>query len=116
MVRLAGNNRYDTSLAIATWELKDYESGQYGFDPEITMSVYAVSVATGEGFADALAGGVLCGIKSSPLLLVNGKNYAGAASLLDSYKEYYYRGYVFGGTGAVSAAVKGQLDKAVQFD
>ena len=121
-VRLAGSNRYATSVAIAKWELEDYESGTYAFGPSVDFYVSNISVATGSGFADALAGGVLCGYYQAPLLLVgsSASSNSEAIKLLkdNAYgsSHYYERGYVFGGTGAVSAAVKASLDAALQVD
>lgn len=52
----AGTDRYDTSAAVA-----------YAFFPKAS----AASVADGDNFPDALAGGPLAGVAGQPMLLVN---------------------------------------------
>ena len=54
--RVAGNDRYQTSAAVAA--------------DAFSSPVPAVYVATGQNFPDALAGGVAAGRQSGPLLLV----------------------------------------------
>lgn len=84
--RISGSTRYDTSAAI----FREYEDC---FKPGI------FSAASGENFPDALAGGVLSGRLSAPLLLVKNdapnkqaaeilKNASGGKTLL-----------IYGGTG-----------------
>jgi putative cell wall-binding protein len=62
IVRLAGPNRYATSLAIANWELSE------------GMGADGVAVALGENFPDALAGGVLLGRTGAVVLLASPAN------------------------------------------
>ena len=65
--------------------------------------------ATGENFPDALAGGVLAGVKSAPLLLVSPDTSVNhdALSWINSVHEFPVGriAYVLGGTDAVSEAV-----------
>lgn len=58
VVRIAGQNRYETSARIA----------EYGVD-EAGLTWERLGIATGEGFSDALAGGVLQGKIGGVILL-----------------------------------------------
>ncbi|MCL2504055.1 MAG: cell wall-binding repeat-containing protein [Coriobacteriia bacterium] len=60
VTRLAGADRYATSLAIAEWAAQEGHLAYNG-----------VAVATGKNFPDALAGGVLQGRRGAVLLLVD---------------------------------------------
>ena len=90
--RLAGGNRYETSLAVARWELGN----------GLTLS--APAVASGKGFADALAGAALCGSRSSVIVLAEDGNFTALEAL---------RGadgcYIFGGELAVSKKVERKI-------
>ena len=90
VVRLSGGNRYETAVAI----------NEYVFDSED-----AVYLATGEGFADALAGGAAAADAGQPLYItpqscllsdVLASMNARAASTV----------YVLGGTAALSTSVE----------
>ena len=87
--RLAGKGRYETSKAIADWELK------HG------MTAVRPAVATGANFPDALAGAALCGKNRSVMVLVKDGKLA-AADALAAAKSQALHGYVLGGPGAVS--------------
>ncbi len=93
VTRLTGNDRYTTSTEISYngWNSCDY-----------------VFIATGEGFADALAGSSLAGAYEAPILLTQ-KN-----SLPQGVKEEIKRlkaknAFVLGGEGAVSNNVTNEL-------
>ena len=90
VVRLSGATAYETSTAIAKWEL-----GQ-------GMSVTNMAVATGLEYYDALAGGALCGKKGSVLLLVCDYNRSCLTDFVPTQKGKVSTGYVFGGPAAVS--------------
>lgn len=89
--RISGNDRYETSKAIAEFEL-----GQ-------GMGLTNVTVATGQNFPDALAGAALCGSKNSALILA--KDTASAGLKLIDADAGVLVGYALGGEGAVSASV-----------
>ena len=84
--RVAGDNRYATSKAIAD---KFFHDG----------SVTAV-IASGDDFPDGLTGGSLAMSLSSPLLLVNERNTASAAEYVSDHALGVIT--IVGGTGAVS--------------
>ena len=89
VTRLAGKNRYATSVEIANY------AEAHG------MSVATPCVATGVNFPDALAGAALAGSKGSVLLLVADENSATVSFLADR-KASVASGYFLGGEGAIS--------------
>ncbi|MBR5806848.1 MAG: leucine-rich repeat protein [Oscillospiraceae bacterium] len=91
VIRVKGKTRYETSIAIAN-ETKA-KMGVDKFDNII--------IASGTGFADALAGSYLAKVKSAPILMSSGKN---DAQLKDYVKANLKAGgtvYILGGTAAV---------------
>ena len=89
MARLSGSTRFETSKAIAEYELN------HGFKFD------GVVFATGINFPDALAAGALAGKSSSPVLLV-GQDSDAAVSLAKQYSGQVDAAFVVGGTSAVS--------------
>lgn len=114
--RLAGNNRYATSVAIAEWELEERSvntgNGSYLMQPG--MSLEHVAVATGKDYPDALAGAALCGQNDSVLLLVapGEKNTKPALDFLEDHPDSVSVGYVLGGTSAVPESIVELLEEA----
>lgn len=105
--RVAGPTRYETSAAVARLAVAR------GHSPEV------VGVATGRGFADALAAGpvMAAGYGGAPgagvLLLVDGTVRSGSSAARDFLVEHgaAVQGVVvFGGPAAVSDAVVSGLD------
>ncbi len=98
LARLGGANRYATAVEVskAVWD----DGAAYG------KHVY---VASGENFPDALAGGPAAASQGQPLLLVprSGTLPTVVANELKRLKPSYIT--IFGGTGAVSAAMATQL-------
>ena len=89
VARLSGSTRFETSKAIAEYELN------HGFKFD------GVVFATGINFPDALAAGALAGKSSSPVLLV-GQDSDAAVSLAKQYYGQVSAAFVVGGTSAVS--------------
>jgi putative cell wall-binding protein len=89
VTRLAGANRYATSVAI----------NAHTFD-----SAQTVFLAVGTGYADALAGAAAAGSLSVPLFVVPGDCVPPAVlgAIEDLGAEYVF---LLGGTGALSQAV-----------
>jgi len=86
--RLAGNNRYDTSLLITKNFLDTFPSKNIAF-------------ATGENYPDALAGSVFAAVKGIPVLLSNNKStHSGIKSFLAEIDPP--TAYAFGGTSVIS--------------
>ncbi len=105
VTRLAGSNRWATSLLVAD-EMKanlDVEK----FD--------AIIIASGNGFADALAGSYLSTVKSAPILLSwgnGGKFEYLDTDNIDYIKENLAEGgtvYLLGGTSAVPELYETEL-------
>ena len=96
-VRLAGDNRFETSLMVA--DLMKENLGVDKFD--------AIIIASGNDFADALAGSYLATVKDAPILLSWGKG--GRYSYLDTDNIEYIKKnlsdngtvYILGGEKAV---------------
>jgi putative cell wall-binding protein len=90
--RISGSNRYATAAILGA-----------KFEPGGT-----VFVASGEGFADALAGGPVASIEDAPILLVSRSTVPSeTANALDALEPSEI--VVLGGTGAVSDAVVDDL-------
>ena len=100
--RLAGNTRYDTAFQAA-----DQLKKALGVE-----KFQNVIVATGEQFADALAGGYLASVKDAPILLMKDRNKE-----INAVKDYIKANvapggtvYILGGTAAVPAKMETGLD------
>ena len=96
VVRLGGANRYETGVLIS----------KQGW----TSSRYAV-LASGTGFADALAGAPLAAALGAPILLVSGS--ALTSDVSGELSRLGVTGVVIlGGTSAVSASIENTLKKS----
>lgn len=94
--RVAGADRYATSQAIAR---------------DAFPTATTAYVATGLGFADALAAGPAASAAGGPVVLVPGGNATVDAATLDLLDELGVSQVVIaGGTGVVSAGIATQLD------
>lgn len=91
--RIQGSDRYETSIAIAK---------------KLEMPTSEVFVATGEGFADALAGSVLAANNGDPIVLTKKKNLPD--STYQFFKEEQTSSYtILGGTSAVGEGVEDDI-------
>ena len=100
--RISGNDRYDTAAKIAA-AIGSTNIGS-------TSSRRTALIATGSGFADALAGGPLSAAGSNgvlPVLLVSDTVPAATKSALTDLG--ITQTIILGGTGAVSTAVENDL-------
>jgi putative cell wall-binding protein/beta-lactamase superfamily II metal-dependent hydrolase len=94
VTRMAGTNRYDTAAKVA--------------QQVFTAPVPQVLIATGLGFADALAGGAVGAKTNSPVLLVARDSLP--AETAEALRQLQPRNIaVLGGTAAVSDKVMTQL-------
>ena len=100
--RLWGSTGVDTSKAIAEYGIK-----------ELGMSADCMGVATSQNYPDALAGAAFCGIRESVLILADDRATTNT-SFPSAYKKNFYRGYIFGGPGAVGQKTMDLLTKAIQ--
>ena len=88
--RIWGQTEYETSEAIAKWEIAQ------------GMGSSHMAVATGLTYFDALAGGALCGKNNSVLVITSDHNRHCLTSFVPTQKGKVEKGYVFGGEIAVS--------------
>ncbi len=96
VTRLAGSDRYATAAAIS----------KASFSPGVPV----VYIASGLGFADALSGAPVAGIKDAPILLVSTTAIPSTiATELTRLKPATI--VILGGTGAVSSSVQTALGK-----
>jgi putative cell wall-binding protein len=98
VTRLAGSNRYATAVEIS----------QYGFDGVSSEVV----IATGTGFADAVAGGPAAVALNAPVLLTDPDGLPGVVAA-EVTRLRPSRIVVVGGTAAVSDTVFAQLEALV---
>ena len=119
VLRLEGDNRYETSGTIMRWEL-GMETGA-AFQPEVLLKPEGMGCATGASFADALGSVTLLGKNGSPLLLVSDSNKANAlltettiAALVSPCTNSMTQGYIFGGTSTVSTKIESWLNSSVK--
>lgn len=92
VMRLAGEDRYETSEKIARFELS------WGME-----AAYPV-VATGANFPDALAGVAVCCVNNSVMVLVLNDSSAGISVLEDKAADIVH-GYILGGEVAVPSSL-----------
>ena len=96
VTRLGGADRYATAVAVS--------AATYG------PGVPVVYLATGTGFADALAGAPAAGMQSGPMLLVTPTSIP-AVVAAELNRLHPARIVILGGIGAVSAAVQTAIDR-----
>ena len=95
VTRLGGADRYATAVAVSA---ATYSPG-----------VSVVYLASGTGFADALAGAPAAGMQAGPVLLVTPTSIP-AVVATELTRLHPARIVILGGTGAVSAAVQTAID------
>ena len=97
VLRLAGSHRWETSLKVADEMKANLGLEKFG----------SIIIASGNDFADALAGSYLSTVKNAPILLSWGKG--GSYEYLDTDNIHYIKSnlvnggtvYILGGTNAV---------------
>ncbi|MGL4731164.1 MAG: cell wall-binding repeat-containing protein [Clostridium sp.] len=82
VVRLSGNDRYETSMKIL-----NYFKGEFNKEN--------ILIASGEKFPDALSGSALAGKINAPILLTNSQSIVDNKDKLDEYKNVKLLGGVF---------------------
>ncbi len=100
--RVAGQNRYGTSIAAA--DALKVKLGVSKFD--------TVIVAYGDNFADALSGTYLAGVKSAPIILVNKNTETQAIDKVKADLKAGGQVYILGGEYVVSKNVETSLSGA----
>lgn len=101
--RISGATRYETSFAIADALMESYSADQF----------QTVIIASGQSFADALAGSYLAGKKQAPILMYNSKPGKSNANDLVSYINQNLADggtvYLLGGESAVGTDIEKAL-------
>ena len=106
--RAYGDNRYDTSFAIADAYLVD--SGKVKSVTSITgnkrtPSLNAIIVACGTNYPDALAASYLASVKKAPVIVWREKDNAKVQEYIKANLKSGGYVYIMGGTGAVSGNI-----------
>ena len=96
-VRLAGNNRYETSFAIADHLYLEHGAYQY------------ITIASGANYPDALSGSYFAFAIDSPMLLVDAKTENKTIQKLRSYTKGAGSVFLLGGAGSISNTFERQL-------
>ena len=107
-IRLAGQNRYGTCADIDSW--LDGSSTK-AIQPLRTLSYKKPAVATGNGFADALAGAAWCAQNGSVLILAD-DSAEGMTCIEGNLKQHSGEAEqvaVLGGTGVVSQNMRNEI-------
>lgn len=101
--REGGLNRYETAAKVATYAVEMFWADNS-----------SVGIATGLVFADALGGGAAIGARGGVLLMTDAATLSPATqAYLEDAAEDVLEVQIFGGTAAVSDAVKTAINKAL---
>jgi putative cell wall-binding protein len=104
-VRIGGANRYDTAARIASYAVGDKD----------VVNWQRPALATGTGFADALAGGAAAGARRSALLLTAPSSLPSyTATAISSRSAEIQKLLVLGGTSAVTDSVKNSAASLIE--
>lgn len=93
IIRISGNNRYDTSLKVADYFKLDSKD---------------VILANGENFPDALSGSALAAKLNAPIILMDGKNIDSQKNYIDSLNSNNL--IILGGQGSVSSETENNFN------
>ncbi|MEL1134544.1 cell wall-binding repeat-containing protein [Desulfitobacterium sp. THU1] len=97
IIRLGGENRYATSLAVAK---------------HFSLSGQSVCLATGKNFPDALAGGVFAANYNAPILLVG--DTIGNEIINYLKTRQMVGGVIFGGEGVLDKKIEQELSSLIR--
>ncbi len=92
VIRLAGENRYETSLKIAEF---------------FKLNSDTAIIANGENFPDALSGSALAALKSSPIILINNDDSSKQKAFIQS--SSYSKLMFLGGEASINSKTKNLL-------
>ena len=91
--RIAGSTRYETSLKIARWSMKQ------------GLEAHCVYVASGKKFPDGLAGGIAAGQRGGVLVIASDADQTALGLLKEQSKDVISLCFV-GGTSALPASLR----------
>ena len=118
VVRLSGDDRFETALKVLKWELGQ-DTGR-AFQPEVEMTADGMGIVSGLDFPDALGSVSILGRTKSVLALVSNAS-ADRPSVETMINEIIApnalsmeKGYIFGGEASVSKDIKNLLEQAVK--
>lgn len=99
--RAFGANRYKTALAVTDVFM------------EVTQKekLNTLIIASGNSFADALAGSYLAAVKEAPIILVNDTNLTRIIAYVSERMDPEGMIYILGGGAAVSSEIKDQFEE-----
>ncbi len=114
-LRLAGETRLETSVAIANWAMNKMDVLDV-VRPVVTLSCDGIGIANSKNFPDALAATALLGQNRSVLLLADDSDegIANVKSMVSENKDLVSKGYIFGGDAAVKQAVEDAANAALK--
>lgn len=95
-LRIAGNTRCDTSMAIADTILKEKRSDFFD----------AVIIASADNYPDALSGSSLAAVTGAPVLLTNNAYNSTVSYYVHRHLKSGGTVYILGGSGAVSESIE----------
>jgi putative cell wall-binding protein len=102
---IVGADRYETAALVA----EAFFGSPAGEGP------VAAGLATGTNFPDALSGGALMALVGGPMLLTQPTALNGhAGAFLSAHRATVDYGFIFGGEGAVSSTVDGQVADTIK--
>ncbi|MBQ1341761.1 MAG: BspA family leucine-rich repeat surface protein [Erysipelotrichaceae bacterium] len=98
--RAFGANRYKTALAVTDVFM------------EVTQKekIVTLIIASGNSFADALAGSYLAAVKEAPIILVNDSNLSSIVPYVRERMDQEGNIYILGGLAAVSEAIEKEFE------
>ncbi len=110
IVRLAGEDRYQTCSKVNAWETG--MDSDAAFAPSVTMSWNTTAVASAENYPDSLVSSPTLGKAGGVLVLADGSalGHYNIDNTIKSNIDTIGNAYIFGGPAAVSNEIKAELD------
>lgn len=99
VTRVWGDNRFETSFAIADYIREQDMDGKFD----------AIMIASGKNFPDALSGTYLAARINAPILMAGNRDDAALVSYIRSYLHENGKIYILGGENAVSLSLDEKL-------
>ena len=110
VIRLGGQDRYETSTLVARWTTDSTLS------PSERLSWAGVGIATGSTHSDALSGAALLSLTGSPILLTSPERLSRTEAELASHKEAIYELYFFGAHAVIPPEIISACMRATAYE